>query len=155
MGEPGRDTGGTEAGGPERFTLGLSVLPADIDANGHVNNVVYLRWVQDAATAHWNARTSETEKAEVTWVVVRHEIDYLRAALPGDRIEAVTWVGPASRHAYERNTELRRAGDGEVLARARTLWCPLSPATGRPCRLGDGLRARFSVDGRLRARGGD
>ena len=132
---------------PERFTLDIPVAPADIDANGHVNNVVYVRWVQDAATAHWLARTSAAEQAAITWVVVRHEIDYRRAALPGDRIRATTWVGPASRHTYERNTELRRDADGAVLAQARTLWCPLDPATGRPCRLEPGLRARFSTPG--------
>lgn len=148
------ETPGTNAGEPERFGTTFAVLPGDIDGNGHVNNVVYLRWVQDAATAHWNARTSDAEKAAVAWVVVRHEIDYLRAALPGDRIEALTWVGPASRHTYERNTELRRASDGELLARARTLWCPLSPGTGRPFRLEGSLRSRFAVDGPLRARQG-
>lgn len=132
---------------PERFTIAILVEPGDIDVNGHVNNVVYLRWVQDAATAHWLARTSGAEQAAVTWVVVRHEIDYRRAALPGDVIRAVTWVGPASRHAYERNTELRREADDALLARARTLWCPLEPVTGRPCRLEDGLRARFSTPG--------
>lgn len=145
-------TPGKAAGEPERFAIVFPVLPGDIDTNGHVNNVVYVRWVQDAATAHWNARTSDAEKAAVVWVVVRHEIDYVRAALPGDRIEAVTWVGPASRHTFERSTELCRAADGERLARARTLWCPLSPATGRPCRLDDGLRARFSVAGPLDSR---
>jgi acyl-CoA thioester hydrolase len=137
---------------PERFELAIPVLDADIDANGHVNNVVYLRWVQDAATAHWNARTSDEEKALVVWVVVRHEIDYRLAALPGDTILAVTWVGPASRHAYERNTELRRRRDGEVLARARTLWCPLDPASTRPVRLPQGLRERFAVPGALEPR---
>lgn len=132
---------------PERFSLEIPVAPGDIDANGHVNNVVYVRWVQDAATAHWLARTSAAEQTAITWVVVRHEIDYRRAALPGDRILATTWVGPASRHTYERNTELRRDADGSVLAQARTLWCPLDPATGRPCRLEPGLRARFSTAG--------
>lgn len=140
-------TGDGAAREPERFTIRIAVEPSDIDANGHVNNVVYVRWVQDAATAHWNARTSDAEKASVAWVVLRHEIDYLRAALPGDVVEAVTWVGPASRHAYERNTELRREGDGEPLARARTLWCPLDPASGRPRRLDDSLRERFSTPG--------
>lgn len=151
--EDGNVTHGAAASEPERFSLSFPVLPGDIDANGHVNNVVYVRWVQDAATAHWNARTTDAEKLEVTWVVVRHEIDYLRAALPGDEIAAVTWVGPASRHSYERNTELRRAHDRDLLARARTIWCPLGPATGRPVRLGDDLRSRFSTGGRLRTRG--
>lgn len=134
---------------PERFAFRIAVGAADIDVNGHVNNVVYLRWVQDAATAHWNARTGDAERRSVTWVVVRHEIDYRLAALPHDEISAITWVGPASRHTYERNTELRRASDGELLARARTLWCPLDPASGRPCRLADELRRRFSVPGGL------
>jgi acyl-CoA thioester hydrolase len=139
----------------ERFELRIPVLPADIDANGHVNNVVYLRWVQDAAIAHWNALTTDAQKAEVVWVVVRHEIDYLHAAGPDDEILARTWVGPASRHTFERNTELLRALDGQMLAKARTLWCPLNPASGRPFRVSDELRARFSVPGRLRVRDDD
>lgn len=137
---------------PERFELSIRVLPEDIDVQGHVNNVVYLRWVQDAAVAHWSARTSEAERRVVAWVVLRHEIDYRMAAMPEDTIHATTWVGPASRHSYERNTELRRLADGEVLARARTIWCPLDPATGRPSRLEDGLRARFSTQGTLETR---
>lgn len=136
---------------PERFSLVIPVAAGDIDTHGHVNNVVYVRWVQDAATAHWLARTSAAEQAAITWVVVRHEIDYRRAAMPGDRIRATTWVGPASRHTYERNTELRRDADGVVLAQARTLWCPLDPASGRPCRLEPGLRARFSTPGEAAA----
>ena len=128
MNEDAKVTHGAAASEPERFSLSFPVLPGDIDANGHVNNVVYVRWVQDAATAHWNARTTDAEKAEVTW------------------------VGPASRHSYERNTELRRAHDRDLLARARTIWCPLGPATGRPVRLGEDLRSRFSTSGRLRTR---
>jgi acyl-CoA thioester hydrolase len=137
---------------PERYELSLPVRPEDIDAQGHVNNVVYVRWVQDAATAHWNARTSEAERSAVAWVVVRHEIDYRLAAMPEDRIRATTWVGPASRHTYERNTELRRESDGRLLAKARTLWCPLDRATGRPCQLDEGLRGRFSTQGTLETR---
>jgi acyl-CoA thioester hydrolase len=153
MSEAGGAGGGdVPAIGPERYELAIPVLDADIDVNGHVNNVVYVRWVQDAATAHWNARTSDAEKALVVWVVVRHEIDYRLAALPGDTILAVTWVGPASRHAYERNTELRRRSDGELLARARTLWCPLDPASSRPVRLPPGLRERFAIPGTLEPR---
>ena len=137
---------------PERFELSIAVRPEDIDVQGHVNNVVYLRWVQDAAIAHWSARTSEAERREVGWVVVRHEIDYRLAAMLEDTIQATTWVGPASRNSYERNTELRRLADGAVLARARTIWCPLDPATGRPRQLEEGLRARFSTQGTLEAR---
>ncbi len=146
--EPGEPSGN----GPERFRIRISIEPADIDVHGHVNNVVYVRWVQEAAVAHWTARTGEAERRAVTWVVLRHEIDYRHPALPEDGVEAVTWVGPASRNAYERNTELRREHDGQVLARARTIWCPLDPVTGRPCRLSESLLRRFSVPGPLDAR---
>jgi acyl-CoA thioester hydrolase len=129
----------------ERFELSLEIQPSDIDVLGHVNNVVYLRWVQDAAVAHWDALTSPEQKAAVAWVVVRHEIDYRHAARPGDGILARTWVGTASRRTFERHTEILRASDRHVLARARTLWCPLDPGTGRPIRVDPELRRRFSV----------
>lgn len=147
-----RPSDGGPGGGPERFELVIPVLAADIDVNGHVNNVVYVRWVQDVAAAHWIARTTGEEQSAVAWVVMRHEIDYRRAALPGDTIVAVTWVGPASRNSYERNTELLRQRDGEVLARARTLWCPLDRTSGRPVPLSESLRSRFTTPGTLEPR---
>jgi len=130
---------------PERFELELSVEPADIDELGHVNNTVYVRWVQQAAIAHWQAAASPQAQQDLVWVVVRHEIDYKHPALPGDRILARTWVGPATRLAFERNTEIARAADGKLLARARTLWVPLDRKTGRPCEVSRDVRERFSI----------
>jgi acyl-CoA thioester hydrolase len=129
----------------ERFDLAIEVRAEDIDELGHVNNVVYLRWVQDAAVAHWRARATPAMQAEVLWVAVRHEIDYKRPAMPGDRIVARTWVGPAGRRSFERNTEILRAGDATLLARARTIWCPIDPATLRPTDVGPEVRALFSA----------
>lgn len=129
----------------ERFDLSIAVLPADIDQLGHVNNTVYLRWVQEAAIAHWTSAATETQYNTVIWVVVRHEIDYLSPARPGDLINARTWVGSTVKNYFERHTEIIRSGDGKVLARARTLWCPLDRSTGRPTRVGDDIRKRFSV----------
>jgi acyl-CoA thioester hydrolase len=127
------------------FQIAFRVEAADIDAQGHVNNVVYLRWVQDVATAHWQAMTSDEEQAATAWVVLRHEIDYKSPALPGDELLARTWVGTASGLTFERHAEIVRAADGQQLARARTLWCPLNPQTGRPQRLSAEVRARFST----------
>jgi acyl-CoA thioester hydrolase len=128
------------------FELRIEVLPEDIDQLNHVNNVVYLRWVQEAAIAHWNAAASPEAQAALFWVVVRHEIDYKRPALPGDSIIARTWVGPATgQRAFERNTEILRAGDRALLARARTLWCPMDRRTGRPTTVSDDVRAAFST----------
>lgn len=127
------------------FTLPIAVQPADLDALGHVNNVVYLRWVQEVAGAHWAAVAPPADQAALVWVVRRHEIDYRAPALPGDQLVLATWVGAAEGLTFERFTEVRHATDGRVLARARTLWCPLDARTGRPQRVNEALRAVFSV----------
>ena len=129
----------------ERFELVISVAAPDIDELGHVNNVVYLRWVQDVAVAHWRAVATAAQQAEVAWVVVRHEIDYKHAARLGDAVIARTWVGTASTNTFERHTEILRARDRRLLARARTLWCPVDIRSGRPTRVGSDVRERFSV----------
>jgi len=127
------------------FEMVLAVAPGDIDVLGHVNNVTYLRWVQDVAVAHWTALATAAEQATLVWVVVRHEIDYKQPARPGDRIIARTWVGHASRVRFERHTELLRASDRALLAKALTLWCPIDPSTGKPATVSAEVRARFSV----------
>jgi len=122
---------------------------ADIDGLGHVNNLVYVRWIQEAAIAHWNILATPQEQEEIAWVVRRHEIDYQRSAVEGDRITLRTWVGLASRTTFERHTEIIRAQDGQLLAKARTLWCPIDARTGRIKRVGPELRDRVSVPGAL------
>ena len=130
---------------PERFELPITVTPADIDRLGHVNNTVYVRWVQEAAVAHWRATASQEAQASLFWVVARHEIDYKRPAFLEDEVIARTWVGSASRRAFDRHTELLRAADGALLARARTVWCPIDAQTGKLTDVDDEIRRRFSV----------
>ncbi len=127
------------------FELAITVRPSDIDALGHVNNVVYLRWVQDVAVAHWRSAATEAQQAALLWVVVRHEIDYKHAARLADGIVARTWVGAASGTLFERHTEILRAADRRLLARTRTLWCPVDARTGRPKQVTDDVRERFSA----------
>ena len=130
----------------EPFEIPVTVRPEDIDELGHVNNVVYLRWVQDAATAHWTAQASEDAKQSLFWVVARHEIDYLRPAFLDDEILARTWVGKARKRQFDRHTALVRASDGRRLARARTVWVPVDRETLRPTDVSPGIRERWSVD---------
>jgi acyl-CoA thioester hydrolase len=127
------------------FELSVEVAPGDIDFNGHVSNIAYVRWVQDVAVAHWSALAPAEAQAAIAWVVLRHEIDYKAAAVLGDGVALRTWVGAASGLTFERHTEILRAADRRVLVRARTLWCPISVRTGRPRRVTDELRALFSV----------
>ena len=129
----------------QAFEIVLPVEPADLDQLGHVNNVTYVRWVQEAAVAHWRAVAPVADQSKLFWIVLRHEIDYLQPALPGDSIVARTWVGSASRVRFERFTELLRASDRTLLAKARTMWCPIDAQKRRPVAVSRELRASFSV----------
>lgn len=130
---------------PVRFEQTYPVEPGDIDVLGHVNNVVYLRWVQEIAGAHWrNAAPTELQRALV-WVVLRHEIDYHRPARLGDQVIACTWVGEATGTRFERLTEILRAGDRHLLASARSIWCPIDAASGKPRRIDPALHDHFSI----------
>lgn len=127
------------------FEIDVDVGPGDIDELGHVNNIVYLRWVQEVATAHWRAAAPPDAVDAVAWVVRRHEIDYRHPAMPGDRIAVRTWIGRAEGLTFERLTEIVRAPDGRVLAEARTLWIPVDARSGRPTRVSAEVRRRFST----------
>ena len=128
-----------------RFEMIVPVLPGDIDEQNHVNNTVYLRWVQDVATAHWRAVASAKAQETIGWVVLRHEIDYKGPATLGDEVLLRTSVGKASRLTFERFTEIRRNRDGRLLSEARTLWCPIDAQTGRPIRVSAEVRSQFST----------
>ena len=131
---------------PAVFQLRTEATAEDLDALGHVNNLVYLRWVQEVATAHWRAEASGDLQRRITWVVVRHEIDYHVAALEGDGILLRTWVDGGTRTTSDRHTEIFREDDGVLLARARTVWCPLDAEGGRPVRVADALPVGFLAD---------
>jgi acyl-CoA thioester hydrolase len=127
------------------FEITVSVKPEDIDEQNHVNNTVYLRWVQEVATAHWQAIASSEAQEGIGWVVLRHEIDYKAPACLGDQVLLRTWVGKASRLTFERFTEILRSSDGQLLSQARTLWCPIDAETGRPSRVSIEVREQFST----------
>jgi acyl-CoA thioester hydrolase len=117
----------------------------DIDELGHVNNIVYLRWVQEIATLHWQSAAPAKDQEELLWVVARHEIDYKAAALMGDEIQLRTWVGAVTGLSFERKTSILRASDQQLLAQARTIWIPINRQTRKPQRLRRELRGLFST----------
>lgn len=115
------------------FEMTIAVQPQDIDQQNHVNNTVYVHWIQEVATAHWNAAASAPDA--IGWVVLRHEIDYKLSACLGDQIVLRPWVGKATRVTFERFVEVLRQSDRKLLARARTLWVPINPEFGKPTRV--------------------
>ncbi len=135
------------ASDPSQYEMQITIEPSDIDALGHVNNVTYVRWIQEAAVAHWRSAAPAAEQARLLWVVLRHEIDYKQSAKMGDEIVARTWVGTATGLRFERLTEIMRANDRSLLAQARTVWCPIDAATGKPTGVSPDVRARFSAAG--------
>jgi acyl-CoA thioester hydrolase len=131
----------------QTFELTLTARPEHIDELGHVNNAVWVQWIQQVAVAHWEAVADAAHKETYYWVVVRHEIDYLRAAHEGDRIEARTWVGDAPQGArFDRYVEFT-GPDGKVCVRSRTEWAIIDRALGRPIRVPPEVVAPFMTAG--------
>ncbi|HEY0412554.1 MAG TPA: acyl-CoA thioesterase [Allosphingosinicella sp.] len=125
------------------FERTVTATEADVDELGHVNNAVWVRWIQHLATAHWEAVAREAHKAAYIWVVTRHEIDYLRAVLPGETVTGRTWVAEAPKGArFDRLVEFT-GSDGKARVRARTTWAILDKATGRPLRVPADVAAPF------------
>lgn len=117
--------------------------PDTIDELGHVNNAVWVQWLQILATSHWDAAAPAAHKAAYIWVVVRHEIDYLRALGPDQRVSGHTWVADQSSGAkFDRHSEFRGA-DGRLHVRAKTSWALLDKKTGRPLRVTRAIAAPF------------
>jgi acyl-CoA thioester hydrolase len=124
-------------------------IPGDIDEMGHVNNIIYLRWIQEVAIAHWKNEATTEQQENILWIVKRHEIDYKQSAHLGDEIIARTWVGEASEIIFDRHTEILRASDRKLLARAKTSWVPVNRKTGKPVRVDQNVRDRFSTNSQV------
>jgi acyl-CoA thioester hydrolase len=117
------------------FELTLTAAPEHIDELGHVNNAVWVQWIQQVAVAHWDSVADALHKDAYYWVVVRHEIDYLRPAKAGDQVIARTWVADAPQGArFDRFVEFTGA-EGKTCVRAKTQWAIIDKALGRPIRV--------------------
>ncbi|WP_312127743.1 acyl-CoA thioesterase [Brevundimonas sp.] len=129
----------------EVFVVPLDVRPEHIDENGHVNNVVYVGWLQDVGTAHWNVRFDDETRAKWSWVALRHEIDYFRGILPDAKgIVARTWVGDPQGPRFARYVRIEDA-EGKVCAQGISEWCLVEAKTLRPTRIQANMLAPFSA----------
>jgi acyl-CoA thioester hydrolase len=106
-----------------------------------------VKWIQDVALAHWYGVADPAHQDSYFWVVVRHEIDYLRAVLPGETVTGRTWVGEAPQGArFDRHMEFV-GEDGKVRVRAKTQWAIIDKAAGRPIRVPSEVVAPFMGNG--------
>jgi len=110
------------------------VQPASVDGNGHVNNVEYVKWMQEVAVMHSDSVgcTQATKEAGATWVARSHRIEYLRPAFAGDPIMVLTWVVDFRRVRSLRKYKFVRTTDNAVIADGETDWVFVDAKTGRP-----------------------
>jgi len=126
-----------------RFTSTITAGPDDIDELGHVNNAVWVRWIQDVAVAHWHAVAAPEHHDAYIWVVTRHEIDYRGNVSEGETVTGETWVPDPPRGArFDRHMRFTGA-DGKVKVEAVSTWAMLDRATGRLVRVRDEIAAPF------------
>ena len=126
-----------------RFSQTFTAQPQHIDELGHVNNAVWVDWIQQIATAHWSAVAAPEHQAAYIWVVTRHEIDYRGNVGPGESVTAETFIPSAPTGArFDRRVDFRNAS-GQVIVSARTTWAMIDKASGRLSRVRDEVSAPF------------
>lgn len=131
------------------FHYRLEVPAGAIDANGHANNVEFVRWMQEAAVAHSDAAgcTAATAAAGATWVVMSHHVEYRRPAFVGDRITVETWVANFRRAFSVRKYKFVRDADGQVLATGETNWAFVDVSSARPRSIPGEIAGMFEIVG--------
>ncbi len=132
--------------GKTGFTLPITAQPDDIDELGHVNNAVWVRWIQDLATAHWQAVAPQDAIDRYIWVVTRHEIDYRGNVGVGETVSGRTWISEPPKGArFWRNVRFT-GPDGKIKVAAKTNWAIIERVTGRPVRVPADLAQLFLRD---------
>lgn len=129
------------------FRYTFSVPKSAIDEYGHVNNVVYVEWMQEAAIRHVGSIRGYQPAENTGWFAREHRIEYLTPAYEGDEIEVNTWLVEMKRVRAHRKYEFHRKSDGKLIARGETQWIYVDLKTGRPIAIPAELLALFPVAG--------
>jgi acyl-CoA thioester hydrolase len=125
------------------FERTFTAVPTDIDELGHVNNAVWVRWIQDMATSHWQAVARTEHIVAYFWVVTRHEIDYRGNIAAGESVTGRTWIESVPKGAqFDRRVDFVDAA-GKVIVRANTTWAMIDKASGRLARVRPEIAAPF------------
>ena len=122
----------------------IIVLREHLDAINHVNNVVYVQWMQDIAVEHWNSVATDTLKQELLWMIKRHEVDYFNQAFLGDELTMETWTGDFTNVTWKRHYQIIRPADNKKIISASSVWIPFERKTQRPRRVDDALIMMFA-----------
>ena len=130
----------------KRFTRTFTAGPEHIDELGHVNNAVWVQWIQDLATAHWDAAARPEDHAQFFWVVIRHEIDYRGNISEGESAVGTTYIPDAPRGAKSVRVVEFADSEGKPIVTAQTTWAMLDRETQRLARVRPEVIAPFRLE---------
>ncbi|RPF71581.1 acyl-CoA thioesterase [Aurantiacibacter spongiae] len=130
-----------------RFSRQFVARPEHIDANGHVNNAVWVRWMEDLSVAHWEADALPAHRDAYAWVVTRHEIDYRGNVGEGATVHGETVIRSHPKGArFDRHFDFTD-DDGRLLVRAKTTWAMVDRASGKLTRVPSEVAEPFRPEG--------
>jgi acyl-CoA thioester hydrolase len=125
------------------YTRTFVAAPGHIDELGHVNNTVWVQWIQDIAVEHWQSLATPEQQDAYVWVVTRHEIDYRGNVAQGETVTATTTISDPPRGArFDRHVSFI-GSDGKVRVQSKTTWALIDRASGRLLRVPPELAAPF------------
>ena len=132
------------------FQFDIQATAEVVDRNGHVNNVAYIQWLQDASVRHAQASgcLAATTAAGASWVVRMHHIEYLAPAFAGDTLTMLTWVVNFQKVRSLRKYKIIRTASQAVVARAETDWVFVNVKTGRPLKIPDEVKHTLPIVGK-------
>ncbi|MDE3253527.1 MAG: acyl-CoA thioesterase [Bacteroidota bacterium] len=125
------------------FAFQLTVLPEHIDDQQHVNNVVYVQFMQEVANRHWQKFVTPELDNTVVWVVRKHEVEYLAPAYLNEVLEIRTWTGEHTAVTWNRHYEIIRPSDQKIICKAQSVWVLLDKASGKPRRIEEAILRVF------------
>lgn len=121
----------------------MQVQQPHLDAMNHVNNVVYIQWMQDIASMHWHAIATPELKNKFVWMIRRHEVDYYNQAFLNDSLLITTWTGEYTNVTWKRHYEITRPADNKKIISAVSLWIPVDVETQKPQRVDEAMVSLF------------
>lgn len=122
----------------------ILVSKNDLDDLNHVNNVVYIQWIQKIAKEHWKKLASNEILDNYYWVLLEHQIKYLYPALLNDKIRIKTYIDKTEEIKSSRIVEIYNNDTNRLLVNSRTIWCLINSKTNKPVRIPDEIRQVFN-----------
>lgn len=128
----------------QTFDKTITVTKNDLDVRNHVNNIRYVKWVQDIAEKHWITKTSTLIREQYYWVMLNHNITYIAEAVLGEELLLKTYVTKAEGVRTIRMVEIYNKNTNKLLTTSQTTWCLMAHKTHKPARITQEISALFN-----------